>query len=151
MPTKFGVPENPSSYPANQYNTGRPGPLNPNPELSTRKESLSKTFQPALGYYYNRGGYSNGAGMTGMKYSNTDARVDPELSQMPFENAGNTYYQPKYKKSQQIDVSAYGIQTNHDAPKKDEVPVPNSKAQTEAPKSTSETVPEFYMQYAPNV
>ena len=137
MPVSFGISKNPSSYPANQYNTGRPGPLNPDPELSTRTESTNSKFQPALGYYYNRGGFSNMAGKTGMNYSNTDARVTPELSQMPFEDAGNTYYAPKYR-SQQIDVSNYGVQSQHDAPKKGTVPVPNSKVPTEAPKSTAE-------------
>jgi len=132
MPTKFGVPENPSSYPANQYNTGRPGPLNKNPELSTRKESLRKTFQPALGYYYNRGGYSNAAGMGGMKYTNTDARVDPELSQMPFENAGNTYYTPKYR-SQQIDITKphHQVEHEHEPPRKNDVPVPTMPQPTQ--------------------
>ena len=113
MPTHFGLDTIPKTYPAIARPEARV-PLASKLELSKPSQAKRKKTQPNLGYYYNRGGASNFAGMSGMRYRAAQAAPEPVDSQMPFKEAASAAHKFKHISQKERKPQKFDIQKNID-------------------------------------
>ena len=118
MPTHYGLSSVPTTYPAIAYPRARV-PLAKKLELSSKKESMAYKTQPDLGYYWHRGGVSNFAGFSGMKYTAAMAAPLPVDSQVPFKEAASADHKFPYHPETRTAAKRLDLRKNidHEPPK----------------------------------